>query len=50
MSPNGHPALAFFHEPDLERALREQLRRQRNVTLLLGHELQALAQHVDGVA
>jgi 3-(3-hydroxy-phenyl)propionate hydroxylase len=50
LSPNGHPALAFFHQPDLDRALREELRRHPNVTLLLGHELEALRQHGQGVA
>lgn len=50
VSPNGHPAIAFFHQPDLERALREELRRQTSVTLLLGHVLEGFRQHVDGVS
>jgi 3-(3-hydroxy-phenyl)propionate hydroxylase len=50
LSPNGHPALAFFHQPDLDRALREELHRHPNVTLLLGHDLEAFRQHGQGVA
>jgi 3-(3-hydroxy-phenyl)propionate hydroxylase len=49
LSANGHPALAFFHQPDLERALRDELARQPNVTLLIGHELERFSQHSNGV-
>ncbi len=49
VAPNGHPALAFFQQPDLERALRDELARQANVTVLLAHELEEFHQHLDGV-
>lgn len=49
LSSNGHPALAFFHQPDVERELRARLRRQPNVTLLLDHELERFEDRGDRV-
>jgi len=49
LSMTGHPALAFFHQPELEGALRAELHRHPLVTLLLGHELEHFDQRTDGV-
>jgi 3-(3-hydroxy-phenyl)propionate hydroxylase len=49
-SRSGHPAIAFFHQPQLERALRDELGRRPDATLLLGHELVDLQQHADRVS
>ena len=36
----GHPALAFFHQPDLEQVLRAALRDQPSVDVRLGHRVE----------
>ncbi len=38
-SLHGHPSVAFFHQPELESRLREELDRQETVDVLLEHEL-----------
>ena len=48
-SSNGHPQVAFFQQPDLERYLRSALVRQPTVEVLLEHEMRRLAHEQDGV-
>ena len=43
-SPVGHPSLAFFNQPDLERRLRSELKRQASVQVLLEHEVERCRQ------
>ena len=50
VSGNGHPAVAFLHQSDLEAALREGLARSGLVHVELGCEAVALRQRADGVA
>lgn len=44
----GHPALTFFRQPELERALRARLAEEDGVELLLGTEVVGLRQDGDG--
>lgn len=48
-SSNGHPAVAFFHQPGLERELRSRLVRQPTVEVLLAHDMEDFVQERDGV-
>ncbi len=45
----GHPALAFFHQPELERALRAALRHQASVEIRLGHRVESFKRTSDEV-
>jgi 3-(3-hydroxy-phenyl)propionate hydroxylase len=45
----GHPALVFFHQPELERALRCELREQPSVEIRLGHEVEGFESTADEV-
>lgn len=44
-----HPALAFFHQPDLEDALRSALNQEPSVEMRLGHHVERLEQTADKV-
>ncbi|HWH93663.1 MAG TPA: bifunctional 3-(3-hydroxy-phenyl)propionate/3-hydroxycinnamic acid hydroxylase [Baekduia sp.] len=44
----GWPATHMFHQPDVERLLRDEIAALPSVTLLDGHEVRALDQDVDG--
>ena len=46
---NGHPALTFFHQPELERDLRSAIARQPSVRVLLEHEVERFVQDPQGV-
>ena len=46
---DGHPKLVTFHQPDLEAALRAQVRRHPSVSVELGVELVGLQSHSEGV-
>lgn len=48
-STHGHPAVAFFHQPELERRLRAALAREPTVHVLPEHELRDFEQHGDRV-
>ena len=51
VSANGHPAVAFLHQSELEAALRQGLSRHSEaVTVELGCEAVGLVQHARGVA
>ncbi len=49
LSSHGHPAVAFFHQPDLELALRAAVADQGSVEVLLGHELEDFSDEQDHV-
>ncbi len=49
-SIHGHPAVAFFDQPQLERRLRAELEGDCAVDLLLGHELAGYRQDASGVS
>lgn len=46
---DGHPALVTFHQPELERVLRAQLRRHPSVTASPGTELLGFSENKGGV-
>jgi len=46
---DGHPRLVTFHQPQLERVLRDHLAQHRHVTVKLGTELTAIEHMTDGV-
>ncbi|WP_426142808.1 bifunctional 3-(3-hydroxy-phenyl)propionate/3-hydroxycinnamic acid hydroxylase [Pseudomonas sp. DWP3-1-2] len=46
---DGHPKLVTFYQPDLERAMRDQVSRLKSVTSLGGFELESLVEVSDGV-
>jgi 3-(3-hydroxy-phenyl)propionate hydroxylase len=48
-SMNGHPRVAFFHQPDLERQLRSAIVRQASVEVLVGHDMERLVHEADCV-
>ena len=48
-SARGQPSVAFFHQPDLDRRLRDELQRMPGAKVLLGDELANLRQRSDGV-
>ncbi|MFL5347568.1 MAG: bifunctional 3-(3-hydroxy-phenyl)propionate/3-hydroxycinnamic acid hydroxylase [Hyalangium sp.] len=45
----GHPALSFFHQPQLESVLRQGLRRFPHVELKMGHEVVSYLQDAEGL-
>lgn len=49
ISSHGHPAVAFFHQPDLEVALRAAVAGQESVEVLLRHELEDFRDERDHV-
>lgn len=46
---NGHPALSFFHQPQLESVLRQGLNRFPHVELKMGLEVESYTQDAEGV-
>ena len=49
ITSNGWHASYRFHQPDLERALRNGLKRRENVTVLLSHDVEHVQDTGDGV-
>ncbi len=49
VSSHGHPSVAFFHQPDLELALRAAVAGQARVEVLLGQELEGFTDERDHV-
>jgi 3-(3-hydroxy-phenyl)propionate hydroxylase len=49
LTDHGHPELAFFHQPDLERALRSALGRAKGVEVRLRQQVTGLSPGAEGV-